>query len=122
MTKQNNDEFVDYPQAITFAAGRIYAADKAGEPIDNIHEDSMLPLNLGDGSPEALVKAQHADAKFKVAARAVARVAMLQDDIEGGGIKGIAARVEYGLTRIVEGKYLKNAGPIIDTIRGKRQQ
>ena len=121
MVKQNDDEFVNYSQAITFAAGRIYAADKGGVDLESNNDDTIVPLNLGDGSPEALVKAQHADAKFNVAARAVARVALLQDDIEGGGIKGIAARVEYGLTRIIERKYLRNADPIIDTIRGKKQ-
>ena len=122
MTKQNDDEFVKYSQAITFAAGRIYAADKGGVDIESNQEDSILPLNLGDGSAEALAEANRAQAKFKVAARAVARVALLQDDIESGGIKGIAARVEYGLTKIAERKYLKNADPIIDTIRGKHQQ
>ena len=42
MTKQNDDEFVKYSQAITFAAGRIYAADKGGVDIESNQEDSIL--------------------------------------------------------------------------------
>jgi len=122
MTKQNDNVYSNKQQAITFAAGRIYTASKGGFHIDSSQQDTMLPYGLGDGSTEDLAKARNADVEFKVAVQKVLHLAGLQDDIEGGGIKGMVARAEFGLTGIFEHKDIKNAGPIIDNIRGKHQQ
>ena len=112
--------FEQYTQAITFAASGIYAAEKNGVPFEaDRNLVSMLPQDLGDGSPEAMSIADRAQAEFNVAARSVARLALLQDDIESGGFKGVVARVENRLTRVIDYNYLRNADPIVDTIRGK---
>ncbi|MDQ5886138.1 MAG: hypothetical protein QG628_535 [Patescibacteria group bacterium] len=121
MTTQ--DPFEQYSQSITFAAGGLYAAEKGGAPLDSSRSlVSMLPQDLGDASPDAMAEATRAQAEFNVAARAVARLALIQDDIEAGGLKGVFARVENRLTRVIDRKYLTNVDPIVDTIRGKATQ
>jgi hypothetical protein len=122
MTKQKDNIYSNKRQAITYSAGRIYTASKGGFPIDSSQQDSTSHYDLGDGSAEDLAKARNADVEFKVAVQKVIHFAGLKDAIDSGGIRSIAARVEYGLTVIFEHQNIKNADPIVDNIRGNHQQ
>lgn len=118
MSQQN--PFEQYSQAITMAAGAMYVNMQNPNLVDRGNDHvTMLPQNLGDVSKEAIADAVRAEAELMVAARAVARIAILQDEIEQGGAKGAVARIENKLTRFVDRKYLKGSDTIIDTIRGK---
>lgn len=116
---QNQNPFDQYTQAITMAAGAMYAAEREGNELA-VGQGfvSVLPQDVGDGSRKALAEAERAQAQFNVAARAVARVALLKDDIEQGGAKGAVARFELGVTKLIDRRYLKGSDKIVDTIRG----
>jgi hypothetical protein len=80
----------------------------------------VLPLNLGGGSAEDLHAAEVAQAEVRIAIRAVARLALLQDDIEAGGLSGLFARIESKLTLFAERRYLKGAlkpGGLVEIVR-----
>jgi len=119
MNQQN--PFEKYSQAITMAAGAMYVNMQNPNLVSEYNDHvTILPQNLGDLSTAALAEAARAQAEFTVAARSVARIAILQDEIDLGGVKGVVARLEYRLTRFVDRKYLQCSDPIIATIRGKK--
>ena len=122
MTKQKYNIYSNKRQAITYSAGRIYTASKGGFPIDSSQQDSTSHYDLGDGSAKDLDKARKSDIETNSAVKNVLRLAILKDRIDNGGIRGIAARVELVLNGIAEPQNTKNAGPIVENIRGNHQQ
>lgn len=118
MTRFNPYE--EHSDAILMAASVIYRADRAGvEPDPFASRVTLLPIE------DAMVidnldAARRQEAKVNVAARAAARLAIFQDDIEGGGVKGLFARFESRMTRILERSYVVGAmqpGGVVDKIR-----
>lgn len=122
MTSPN--PFEQHKPTILAAASVIYRAEREGiDPNPDASRVNIMPQNLGDMSPDALVAARHSEAEANVAARSVARLAILSDAVDRGGARGQLARVEVGLTKLFERHYVQDAltpGGLVDTIRGVR--
>lgn len=121
--------FIEYQPSILMAAANIYRAERDNvEPDPEISRVNIMPRAIGGDSVEGfamsedvLDRAKYAEAQVNVAARSVARLALLQDTIDSGGVMGFAARLESRMTKIMERKYTKDAvaSDLIDTVRGK---
>ena len=115
-----NNPFAGHEQAILIAASARYSAEKAGQEADETASRvNILPENLGDMSEADLGKAKLAEAKMNVAARCVARLALLSDTQAKGGIRGLFAGAEIIATRVFEKPYAQEAlkdGGMVDKL------
>jgi len=114
---QGENPFIDHQSAILLTAAEIYRARAAGlEPGTDMTNVSLVPtFDMED--PDAVRHAERTQAEIDVAARAVARLALVEDRIEKGGILGRVARVERVATHLMERRYIRDARPHIDRVR-----
>lgn len=115
--------FERHRSAILATAANLYAKEKEGADIAESDLHVMLPLDLGDMSEDAYRNALREQSQVDVAAKALARVALLRDDVERGRnpIKRIAARIDLATTRIADRGYIGGElGPdgLVEQIRG----
>ncbi len=116
------DSFEQYRQDIIFAAGAIYAAEHAGQEPDLDETKINIVPTVVDGTESARRDAERREGEVNVAARALARISFLQDIRDQGGFKGALARVEIGLTSIIDRRYIGAAmrKGLPDVVRGKK--
>lgn len=116
----NPDPFTRYSGEIVSAACELYHAERTGTEPDPMASRVALPQNIGDASPEAMRNALRAEAEVNVAAKAVARLAMLGDQRDRGGISGKLAGFEIRLTSLFDRRYIRGAllpGGPVDRVR-----
>ncbi len=111
--------FVENRDSIIVAASEIYRAERIGVEADPDRSRVMLvPQELLEAPDWKTAKV--IEAKINIAARVVARLALLQDTVDRGGISGVVARGEIALTRLIERPYVEGAmspGGIVEVIR-----
>lgn len=123
----SQDPFSAHKDAILMAANEIYRATRSDVEPD--HELSRINIQPRPSGSEELTRqdfntAIRTEAKVNAAARAAARMAILQDSIEEGGVSGLIARFEIAATRVFERPYVKGAlkpGGIVEIIRVREQ-
>lgn len=117
-----DNTFVSEREAILMAAAELYQADQGNIAADpEAARVTLLNPVIGEG-PHALRDAELHEARVNVAARAIARLAGLQDRREQGGFGGKVAALEIGVTKVIERPYLRDLGAVATLIDGVRQR
>lgn len=116
-----DNTFVSEREAILMAAAELYQADQGNIFADQeVGRVTILNPVIGE-DPRALRDAELHQARVDVAARAIARLAGLQDRRERGGFGGKVAALEIGLTKVAERAYLRDLGAVTTLVDWVRQ-
>jgi hypothetical protein len=115
-----NRLFEKHRSSILMASAEVYTASKrGGDAYPHNSRVHIVPQNVGNMSLEALKRVQEAEGRVNWAARTIGRLAHLYDDKEAGGLKGLVARVEIGITSLFERentRFARESG-LIDQVR-----
>lgn len=107
--------------AILVAASELYRANREGVQPDPVRSTVVPRITADIDSVHALRRLEQDTARVNIAARAVSRMAGLEDTAAEGGIIGGVARIEARLTRVMEWPYLRHLaveGSLVDVLRG----
>lgn len=113
-----NNPFLENRGAILMAASELYHSRKEDRPPD-ASISQVLPI-IKSIRNEDIQSARQIEAKVNVAAKALCRLALIQDEVESGGIRSAVAKTEIALTKVVDYFYIRDlySEDMMNSIRG----